>query len=317
MQVKWCTFGADINPFKRYNPVRLLVHWYNSRRMNGFVNKVIDSRFTELVQDGHDGSSQKNNSIIDLVLTTYLSENAASKIQGMDSTFKKFTLSQIKLFLFSGHDTTSSTVCYIFYVLATRPDVLTKVRAEHDAVIGPDSKSTSVISANPFLLNQLPYTIAVIKEVMRLYPAVSGTRTGESGFSVTDNEGRHFPTQDFLVWDNPQLIHRDPTYWHKPDELIPERWLEVSEKNLHPVRGAWRAFSHGPRSCIGQELAMMEMKIIMLMTARRFDLGLAYDELDQKKGIKGVRSVYGERGYQIGRAQPSENLPCYVTTRGE
>lgn len=216
--------------------------------VNGFVNKAIDGRFAELVHDEQDLPSKKKNSIIDLVLTTYLSENAASKIQGMDSTFKKFTVSQIKLFLFSGHDTTSSTVCYIFYVLATRPDVLTKVRAEHHAVIGPDSTTTSVINANPFLLNQLPYTIAVIKEVMRLYPAVSGTRTGESGFSVTDHQGRHFPTQDFLVWDNPQVVHRDPTYWHNPDELIPERWLEGSERNLHPVKGAWRAFSHGPDS---------------------------------------------------------------------
>ena len=316
MQIKWCTFGPDINPFVRYNPVRPLVHWYNSRRMNHYITEIIDTRFVELQSGGID-FDKTNKSIIDLVLTTYLSEHAESKIQGMDSTFKTFTMNQIKLFLFSGHDTTSSTVCYILYVLATKPDVLAKVRAEHASVLGSDPlEFATMIASDPFLLNQLPYTNAVIKEVMRLYPAVSGTRAGEPNFSVRDSEGRQFPTYGFLVWDNPQVVHRDPAYWYRPDDFIPERWLEEDEDAvLHPVKGAWRAFSHGPRNCIGQELATMEMKIIMVMVASRFDVTLAYGEWDKEKGLKGIRSVYGERGYQIQRAQPSENLPCYVVER--
>ena len=310
MQVKWCTFGADVNPFVRYNPVRPIILWYNSRRMNNYVTKIIRTRYAELQDEGNN-FSKSNKSIIDLVSTTYLSENPASKT--MDNTFEKFTKSQIKLFLFSGHDTTSSTVCYIFYVLATKPGVLARVRAEHAAVLGSASNVASHIASNPFLLNQLPYTIAVIKEVMRLYPAVSGTRAGEPDFSVVDSQGRHFPTQGFLVWDNPQVIHRDPAYWVRPDDFMPERWVEGCEDALHPVKGAWRAFSHGPRNCIGQELAMMEMKIVMVMVARRFDMRLAYEEVDQEKEGKGIKTVYDERGYQIQRAQPSEDLPCYVT----
>ena len=231
----------------------------------------------------------------------------------MDKAFKKFTMSQIKLFLFSGHDTTSSTVCYIFYILANNPTVLAQVRSEHASVIGLDaSKTASTIASAPFLLNRLPYTIAVVKEVLRMFPAVSGTRAGEHNFSVTDDTGRHFPTDGFLVWDNPQAIHRDPTYWLRPDDFVPERWLVGPGDPLYPIKGAWRPFSHGPRNCIGQELAMIEMKVIMVLTARRFDVGLAYVELDRAKGTRGIKAVYGERGYQIQRAQPSDNLPCRV-----
>ena len=312
MQVKWLTFGADVNPFIRYNPLRPFIHWYNSRRMNNYVAKIIDRRFAELQGRGST-STKGNRSILDLVMTAYLQDDATRNLHVMDSTFKKFTMSQIKLFLFSGHDTTSSTVCYIFYILATNRTVSARVRAEHDFVIGSDiSQTASAMISNPFLLNQLPYTIAVIKEVLRMYPAVSGTRSGEPDFSIADDTGRRFPTNCFLVWDNPQTIHRDPTYWERPDEFIPERWLVTPDDPLHPVKGAWRPFSYGPRNCIGQELAMMEMKMIMVLASRRFDIRLAYNELDMAKGTKGINTVYGERAYQIERAQPSDNLPCRV-----
>ena len=315
MQVKWLTFGSDINPFTRYNPLRPLVHWYNTRRMDRYITPKVEKRFMDLKYDSR--SDKSNKSILDLVLTTYLSENERKEVHDMDPTFKSFTISQVKLFLFAGHDTTSSTVCYIFYILATNPTALALVRAEHDSVVGLDtSKTASTISSDPFLLNKLPYTLAVIKEVMRLYPAVSSTRVGEPNFSVTDDQGRHFPTDGFLVWDNPQAIHRDPAYWPRPDEFVPERWLVEPGDPLHPgVKGAWRPFSQGPRNCIGQELAVMEMKVIMVMTARTFDIALAYEEYDRKNRMGGISHVYGERGYPIQRAQPSGDLPCRAIQR--
>ena len=212
MQVKWLTFGPDINPFVRYNPVRPFVLWYNSRRMNKYVTQKIDARFVEL-QSKDRINSDRNKSIIDLVLTAYLSEKAGEELQAIDPQFKKFTMNQIKLFLFSGHDTTSSTVCYIFYILATNATILARVRTEHISVFGSDVfEAASMMKSNPSLLNKIPYTVAVIKEVLRMYPAVSGTRAGKPNFSVTDDADRSFRTEGFLVWNNPQAIHRDPAY---------------------------------------------------------------------------------------------------------
>jgi len=55
---------------------------------------------------------------------------------------------------------------------------------------------------------------------------------------------------------------------------------------------------------------MLEMKIIMVMTLRKFQIKPVYEELDRQKSSGRVRTVYGERGYQIQRAQPSDDLPC-------
>ena len=55
---------------------------------------------------------------------------------------------------------------------------------------------------------------------------------------------------------------------------------------------------------------MLEIKVIMVMTVRKFEVNLMYDEL---AFAKGKRTVYGQRGYQIQRAQPSDDLPCRVT----
>ncbi|KAL8644230.1 MAG: hypothetical protein Q9210_007359, partial [Variospora velana] len=72
------------------------------------------------------------------------------------------------------------------------------------------------------------------------------------------------------------------------------------------------------------ELAMMEMKVIMALTARQFDITLGYEGLDQaaaaaaaaaNKSKDIIRTVYGERGYQVERAQPQGDLPCYVKAR--
>ncbi len=57
---------------------------------------------------------------------------------------------------------------------------------------------------------------------------------------------------------------------------------------------------------------MLEMKVIVALTARRFDFRLGYEGLDRAGKSKGVREVYGERGYQVQRAQPQGDLPCFV-----
>lgn len=309
MQVRWLTIGAEVNPFTRYNPIRPLIHWYNLRQMNNYVSREIDNRVAER-RTREELSAKGNKSVIDLVLTTDMAESAARGSQVMDNTFKKFTMSQIKLFLFSGHDTTSSTACYIFYVLATHPAILARLRAEHVSILGPDATETaSIITSDPFLLNKVPYTLAVIKETLRMYPAVSSIRAGEPNFSVSEDSGRRFPTDGFLVWADPQPVHRDPAYWKQPDDFLPERWLVEPGNPLYPIKGAWRPFEHGPRNCIGQELAILEMKVIMVMTVRQFQIELMYDDLDRPKA---KCTVYGERGYQIQRAQPSDDLPCRV-----
>jgi sterigmatocystin biosynthesis cytochrome P450 monooxygenase len=201
-QILWLSFGAEVNPIRRWNPLRPLFHWYYSRRINRYIPRELESRFADHQKVGEvEGvKRRKSKTVIDLALDRYLEEQSRpGLIDSMDATFKKFAISQMKVFILAGHDTTSSTLCYIFYLLPTSPPALERVRAEHDEVFGSDlSRVQSIIIDNPYILNKLTYTLAVIKETIRLFPAGSSTRQGDPGFSLTD-DGHQYPTEGCIV----------------------------------------------------------------------------------------------------------------------
>ena len=326
-QIRWLSFGAEPNLLDRWHPLRPFIHWYHGRIVNDYISKELDQRFAmhrEAASEDTDPNTKsdlkRTRTIIDLALSTYTADNPpasptdAKPAGAIDPFFKQICMSQIKLFLFSGHDTTSSALCFHLYLLAQHPSILTRLRAEHDAVLGPDpSLAASRISASPHLLHQLPYTTAVIKESLRLFPTVTISREGLPGYTVTDERGRAFPTENFLVFPNPHTPQHDPAYWPRADAFLPERWLAKEGEAMYPVKGAWRAFEHGLRGCIGQELAMLEMKIVLVVVARRYVVREAYGEVDG--GGEG-RSVRGERAYQTALMGPRGDLPCWVERVG-
>ena len=315
-QIPWLSFGAEFNPFDRFNPLRPLVQWYNTRQMDSYISRELEDRFTDPKNMRTSDKLGPSRTIIDLALKAFLAEsNSEDTRKGIDAAFKSFLVSQIKLFIFAGHDTTSTTMCYIFHLLSCNPSVLGRVCAEHDDVFGSDiSQTASTLTENPQLLNQLPLTVAVIKETLRLFPPSSTTRAGEPGFSITDSDGRKYPTDGLMVWSNHEAIHRDPAYWPRPASFLPERWLVSPDDPLHPIRGAWRPFEHGPRNCIGQEFAMIELKIVMVMTLREFSIKAAYEGWDPLKAEASPNTVDGERAYQVDIGAPSQGLPCKIGT---
>jgi cytochrome P450 len=163
----------------------------------------------------------------------------------------------IKMFLFAGHETTSTTISMMYYILSRNPDKLAALRAEHDAVFGPDpAHAVDAIRADYMILNKLSYTTAVVKELLRMYPPLGGgiRESSSPDFMLTNPEtGARFPTYGFMINAAAVALGRDPRYWHEPDKFIPERFLVRDENSpLYPVKNAWQPFSLGPRACIGQ-----------------------------------------------------------------
>jgi cytochrome P450 len=317
-QVKWLPTNEDINPFKRYRPLRPFVMWYNTRRMNRWLSKELDSRLSSRHEVSEAAKLKRSKPVIDLALDAYLAERGDNPTSGMDATFKDFAISQIKLFIFAGHDTTSSTLCYVYYLLHSHPAAAANLTDELNAVFGTDLAQTpALIAANPHLLNKLPYTTAIIRETLRLFPPASTLRKGQPGFSLTvPHAPSSLPTYPFTVWVIHQAMHRSAELWPQPDTFLPERWLVPEGDPLYPVKGAWRPFEFGPRNCIGQEVAMLESKIIIACTVRSFEVRPAYEELDRARG-EVRRTLMGERAYQIllGSAKPSDGMPARVRVR--
>jgi len=312
-----------LDPLAMWWPMGVYRRWRNDRIMNEFIGKVLDERFSRAESTPKDlvgDKKRRKRTVIDLALAGYQAEKGkVDTAPVMDAEFKKMACTQIRLFVFAGHDTTSSTLCYAYYMLQKHPECLAKIREEHDRVLGSIETAPQTIKNDPYVLNKLDYTMAVVKETLRLFPAASSTRTGEPGFMIRDPEtGEAFPTEGFLVWIIHYALHRDKKTWgESANDFDPSRFLPQNEGKL-PENG-WRPFEKGARNCIGQELALLESRIALALTARSFDFDTALDSLDElqndgsyfsklKSLRKGVQVVEGEDMYQIliGTAKPRE-----------
>ncbi|KAL4917406.1 cytochrome P450 [Aspergillus aurantiobrunneus] len=312
-QIEWASFGTTFNPFARYLTIRPLVLWYNNRLMNRFIYQEIDRAYREQ-------SHRPSKSVIALALKQYLKEQPNGDTPRSLQDFKRRVAPQLRVFLFAGRDTTSSTLLYTFYLLSRYPEILAKVRSEHDHVFGSDHQQAhSKIRADAQLLNQLPYTLAVIKETLRLFPPSASMRQGRSDVEIVGDDGQHYPTAGCNVWALTVALHHNSNHWRDVESFIPERWLVGSEDPLYPVKGAWRAFEFGPRSCIGQTLALLELRIALVMTLREFNITPAYEEWDRLHPRDSIKEVNGHRAYQAekggGGAHPADGVPCRVTLR--
>ena len=299
----------NVNPLEYINIFRPLVHKYNTWRMNRYIIRELHYRYSTIQGD----ADPRNKSVVDLALKSYLEENPSAT--GIDAHFSSFAVGQIKLFIFAGHDTTSTGAIFTYHLLAQHLDILSKVRAEHDRVFGSDIAVTpSLLSSKPSLLNQLPYTLAVIKESLRIYPTVAALRDGQPDFFVSCSHGQRLPTQNCLIWGDHYGTHHNPRFWVRPEEFIPERFLTSDGNEIYPPKNGWRPFERGPRNCVGQELALTEIKLMLALTIREFDFKDSYKEFDALKKNPVGWNVNGQRAYMMrrGGGHPAHHYPCKI-----
>lgn len=157
---------------------------------------------------------------------------------------------------FAGHETTAHTLTWAWFLLAKHPEVTAKAQAEIDAVL--DGRPAGLAE-----LKEMTYLDQVVKEVMRLLPAVYV-------FMREPNEdvvvGGYTIKKGWYILISPFVLHRNERF-EAPLEFRPERWTKEMEKGLH--RGAFVPFSAGPRVCVGKVFAVMELKLIIATMLQR------------------------------------------------
>ena len=216
------------------------------------VDELIRGLIRQRVDAGHDASD-----VLSMLLAAVDAEG-----DGSEMTEKQVRDEAMTLFN-AGHDTTASALMWTWSLLATYPQVEARTRDEVRTVLG-DRVATSAD------VNKLPYLTMVIKEALRLYPPTVALLGRQATWAV--ELGRHHLAKGSWVYLMPYVTQRDPRFFPDPELFDPERFSpgRIEQIPSH----AFFPFGAGPHVCIGQQLAMQEMALVIATVIRQVQLSL-------------------------------------------
>ncbi|XP_028983307.1 cytochrome P450 4F3 [Betta splendens] len=167
-------------------------------------------------------------------------------------------------FMFAGHDTTASAICWTLYNLARHAHYQETCRQEVvDLMQGRDAQRIEWED-----LSSLPFTTMCIRESLRLHSPVQAV-TRKYTQAVALPGGRSVPPGAICLVSI-YGTHHNPAVWTHPHEYNPARFDPVNTENHAPH--AFIPFSSGPRNCIGQKFALAELRVVVALTLLRFRL---------------------------------------------
>ncbi|KAG5683239.1 hypothetical protein PVAND_012532 [Polypedilum vanderplanki] len=231
--------------------------------LHAFTDKIIQSRREELLMHNEETSEQndeigtkKKKALLDILLS--------SRVEG-EPLKNSDIREEVDTFMFAGHDTSKSGICFVFYCIAKYPEVQQKVYEEIIEVLGDEEE------INLQKLNELHYLELVIRESLRLFPPVP--YYGRQLVEELITEKYTFP-KGMNVYVSPYLMGRDERIFPEPKKFDPHRFeVEMANDKINPF--SYVPFSAGPRNCIGQKFAQYEMRMIAAKVLRKFKLSIA------------------------------------------
>lgn len=242
--------GAQTHPLGR---LLTWTPWYRARisKNNRVIHNTLEPQIRKKLNLEVDRmNNSKSQTLMDVALLALTSGSSTTLPEAPDESFIEILISNIKSFIFAGHDTLASTICFLVKCLEDNPECLETLRAEHDSVLGKDVDSAATrLQEAPHILNSLHYTLAVIKEVLRIYPLASTMREGQRGFYLTvPGSSIQYPTEGAGLWLSTHWIQTSPDYWPEANKFRPERWLVEEGHPLRPMKDTWIPFSAGSYS---------------------------------------------------------------------
>ncbi|KAF1981914.1 bifunctional P-450/NADPH-P450 reductase [Aulographum hederae CBS 113979] len=173
-------------------------------------------------------------------------------------------------FLVAGHETTSGTLAFMWYLLLKDPEKLHKAQKEVDEVLGDNAIELKHLS-------QLKYVEACIRETLRVQSPIGALAMHAKEETLLAGKYRVKSNEKIQV--NVRDLHRDRKVWgDDADDFRPERLLNGGWEAL--PRNAWKPFGNGARACIGRALAEQEMLIATALMLQRFQVEMADPSYD-------------------------------------
>jgi cytochrome P450 len=220
---------------------------------------------------------RKDNSQATDILGMIMSAKDRESGQGMPD---RQVVNEIFTLIVAGHETTATTLNWIWYLISQHPEVEEKLSNELDKLLGSEFPPVDD-------LPKFVYTEKIMEESMRLYPALwLMTRKALKD----DQFGDYFVPAGTEIYISPYFIHRNPELWEEPDRFNPDRF--DPDDPVERRRLMLLPFAAGPRNCIGENLARLEMQIHLMIIAKRLRLRYVQTKpLEVEAGVN-LRSKY-------------------------
>ncbi|WP_282693676.1 cytochrome P450 [Streptomyces sp. CC208A] len=229
---------------------------------------VIDAEVSRLVSHHRDGGEDRPD-LLSRLLT-------ARDETGAPLSDREIRDETVTLYV-GGHETTSSTLVWAWYLLSRDERVRQALTEELDRVLADHEPGYDDYAS-------LTYTQAVVKESLRLYPTI-WLLTGIAKEGATLG-GTPIPPGT-RIWSSQWATHRDPRWYGDPEAFRPERWLTDDEGR--PAEEipeyAWYPFGGGPRVCLGTRFALVEAVLVLATLARRYHLDIEAEEIRPVPGL--------------------------------
>jgi cytochrome P450 len=262
------------HPFKSWLPTQENARFRtHSRRLDSAIEKIVKERLEKEIESEQQpvGSTKQQQGTTSKDL---LSQLLLKDEDGIRLPFK-YIHGNVRMFLFAGHDTTASSMAYALWELAKSSEIQQRLRQEVDQLF----KESVLPGENPscMQLMQLRYLDAVVKETLRLHAPVAVARTAADDITLKKGDETFVIPKSASVYVFPRFTHISKEHWpDRPEEFVPDRFLELdlstSSNRRYGKSPAYLPFSIGPRNCIGQNLANVELKSILAHVVRRYIL---------------------------------------------
>ena len=195
----------------------------------------------------------------------------------------ELVLSESMQLLVAGHETSSNALSWLLYLLSSRPDCLERVRQEFDSVLGEAPLSHADVP-------KFEFTTQVIQEALRLYPPF--WMIDREAVANDHVEGIDIPRGSTVIV-YVYGAHHAPRYWERPESFEPERFIKTNEKLRTPF--TYLPFGGGPRVCIGNQYAMLQILMILSDLLRTYDFQLVPGQTIEARPMVILRPKHGIR----------------------
>ena len=175
-------------------------------------------------------------------------------------------------FLITGSDTTGALLTRTYYILLKHPKHQVKIVDEFNK-----SSESGTIDYNT--ITKLKYMKAFLYEVLRMYPPVSKNSKTAVNDDILPN-GKKIQAGDRIVYSS-QLLGLSEDNFKDATEFNPNRWLYGSKVNPYK----FLAFNAGYRTCLGQNMAILEASIMLIKLLQKFDFSLTTDKIVETDGM--------------------------------